>query len=72
MERYAPYSPTRIYAIPRTIGSGSVPRVSFEKNILSGNYIKDNYIFALNQIETIDILQNDTIYQIFSIYSEDA
>ena len=35
--------------------------------MLSGNYIKGNYIFALNPIETIDILQNDTIYQIFSI-----
>jgi len=38
--------------------------------MLSGNYIKGNYIFALNQIETIDILQNDTIYQIFSIDSK--
>ena len=27
------------------------------------------FIFALNQIETIDILQNDNIYQIFSIHS---
>ena len=38
--------------------------------MLSGNYIKGNYIFALNPIETIDILQNDTIYQIFSIDSK--
>ena len=39
-------------------------------SVLSGNYIKGNCIFALNQIETVDILQNDTIYQIFSIHSE--
>ena len=39
-------------------------------SVISASYIKGNYIFALNQIETVDILQNDTIYQIFSIHSE--
>ena len=43
---------------------------SIPHSVLSDNYIKGNYIFAINQIETVDILQNDTIYQIFSIHSQ--